>query len=239
MKPQICLLTLFFAASGFADDAPPFDLTTLSGKKYLGVTVTRVEGDAIAISHADGIARVFFADLPPDLRTKYGYDPNKAAAAIAQRAEAMARQRVIDAKNIEAEKQLRDAPFIAATAEKQNAARDVIAKSTHTIREVATDQVSFLGKSFYLDGELELSSYYNWGYEKAVGTHYSFTLRNGRASCHLYMEREKADGLRKRLVEANGPLKGIFYVTLLRNRTLANGIGDLLLELLDYGPPLE
>ena len=239
MKLRIRLFTLFLAASVFADDAPPFDLTTLSGKKYTGVTVTRVEGDAIAISHADGIARVSLADLPAELRTKYGYDPNKAAAAITQRAEATARQREIDAKNMEAEKQLQDAPFIAAAAAKQKAARDQIAKNTYTIREVKTDQVSFLGKSFYLDGELEMSSYYNWGYEKAVATHYSFELRSGGASCHVYMEREKAHRLRKQLVEAGGPLKGCFSVTLLWKRTQANQIGELLLELLDYGPPLQ
>ena len=107
----------------FAEETPPFNLTTLNGKKYTGVTVTRVEGDAIAINHDDGTARVFFADLPPELRTKYGYDPNKAAAAAAQRAEAMARQREIDAKNMEAEKQLKAAPFA-------GAAKEVEAKKT-------------------------------------------------------------------------------------------------------------
>lgn len=121
MKTRIWLLTLLLAASAFAQETPPFDLTTLSGKKYLGVTVTRVEGDAIAINHDDGTARVYFADLPPELRTKYGYDPNKPAAAVAQRAEAMARQREIDAKNMEAEKQLKAAPF--QQGEKEQAAK--------------------------------------------------------------------------------------------------------------------
>ena len=138
---RIWLLTLFLATSIFADDAPPFDLTTLSGKKYLGVTVTRVEGDAIAISHADGIVRVSFADLPPELRTKYGYDPNKAAAAIAQRAEAMARQREIDAKNIEAEKQLKAAPFL--QAEKEMKARmEAAAKAPKILRDAQGQIVS-------------------------------------------------------------------------------------------------
>ncbi len=134
MKMQTWLLTFFLVAAVFADDAPPFDLTILSGKKYLGVTVTRVEGDAIAISHADGIARVFFADLPPELRTKYGYDPNKAAAATAQRAAAMTRQREIDAKNIEAEKQLKAAPFL--QAEKEMKARmEAAAKAPKILRD--------------------------------------------------------------------------------------------------------
>ena len=121
MKNQIWLVTLLLAAMAFAEETPPFNLTTLNGKKYTGVTVTRVEGDAIAINHDDGTARVYFADLPPELRTKYGYDPNKAAAAAAQRAEAMARQREIDAKNMEAEKQLKAAPF--QQAEKEQATK--------------------------------------------------------------------------------------------------------------------
>ena len=197
--------------------------------------MTRVEGDAISISHAEGLARVSFADLPPELRTKYGYDPNKAAAAIAQHAEAMARQRLFDAKNVEAEMKLRDAPAAA----REKAVRDAIGKKTHTIREVATDQLNFLDKSFFMNGELELSSYYNWGYEKAEPTHYSFELRSGGKTCHVYMGRDKASELRKQLVAAGGSLKGTFSVILLKSRYQNNGIGDLLLELLDYGPPLQ
>ena len=56
------------------------EIATLSGTKYQRVTITRVEPDGISISHSDGIAKIPFTDLSQELRTKYGYDPKKAAA---------------------------------------------------------------------------------------------------------------------------------------------------------------
>jgi hypothetical protein len=88
MNTQILLILLLLSATLFAED-----LTTVSGKKYTGVTINRVEADGLAISHADGLAKVPFSDLSEDIRKKYGYDPQKAAqqqavmqAAAAQRA---------------------------------------------------------------------------------------------------------------------------------------------------------
>lgn len=216
MKPLLLFVTLLLPATLLAED-----LMTVGGKKYTGVTVTRVEADGLSISHDDGFAKIPFSDLPEELRKKYGYDPAKAAAAMKQQAEAIAQQRQ------------------AAAAAQQKAARDAITKNTHTIREVATDQLSFIDKPFFLEGQLELSSYYNWGYGDSEPTHYSFELHSGGKKCHLYMERSKAAALRKQLVDAGGSLKGFFAVVLLKNRYRDNGIGDLLLELLDYRPPLQ
>ncbi len=74
---------------------PLGEITTLSGKKYLNATLTRIEPNGISITHDDGLAKVSFADLSEELRKKYGYDPTKAAqfsqteqTAAAQRAAA-------------------------------------------------------------------------------------------------------------------------------------------------------
>lgn len=78
---------------------PLGEITTLSGKKYLNATLTRIEPNGISITHDDGLAKVSFADLSEELRKKYGYDPTKAAeftqtqqAAAAQRAAENKRQ---------------------------------------------------------------------------------------------------------------------------------------------------
>jgi hypothetical protein len=55
------------------------DITTLRGEKFVGVTVSRVEPNGIVITKSDGIVKVLFTDLSPELRSKYGYDPEKAA----------------------------------------------------------------------------------------------------------------------------------------------------------------
>lgn len=53
------------------------NITTLKGKTYTGVTVQYVEPDGIMIKHSAGLGKVFFSELSPELRDKYGYDPEK------------------------------------------------------------------------------------------------------------------------------------------------------------------
>ena len=53
------------------------DITTLSGRKFTGVTISRVLPDALMVETDSGVERVPFSDLSPELRQKYGYDPEK------------------------------------------------------------------------------------------------------------------------------------------------------------------
>ncbi len=55
------------------------DITTLSGEKFIGVTISRAEPDGLVVIKSDGIVKIPFSDLSPELRAKYGYDPQKAA----------------------------------------------------------------------------------------------------------------------------------------------------------------
>jgi hypothetical protein len=52
-----------------------------SGKTFSKVKFTKIEPDAVTISHAAGISRVPMEDLTEEARTALGYDPEKAAAA--------------------------------------------------------------------------------------------------------------------------------------------------------------
>ena len=54
------------------------DFTTLAGKTYSNVTVTRVEPDGITIKHSAGLIKLFYGELPEDVRARYGADPEKA-----------------------------------------------------------------------------------------------------------------------------------------------------------------
>ena len=75
MKTLLTLL-LFFTCSCLAGD-----LTTLDGKTYRNITVTRVEADGLVVTHAEGACKIDFLNLPEDVRKKYSYDPAKAEAA--------------------------------------------------------------------------------------------------------------------------------------------------------------
>ena len=40
----------------------------------------KVESDGVTFSHDDGITKILFPFLPPDLQKQFGYDPQKATA---------------------------------------------------------------------------------------------------------------------------------------------------------------
>lgn len=88
MKNILAFFFLSIAVRCFAED-----FTTTDGKKFEGVTVTRIEADGIVVTTDSGIAKLFFTNLPEDVQKKYGFDPVKAAQVQQQmRIDAVARR---------------------------------------------------------------------------------------------------------------------------------------------------
>jgi len=58
-------------------------ITTLDGRTFQDCKVLKIEADGITFSHADGITKILFPLLRPELQKKYGYDPQKAVAETA------------------------------------------------------------------------------------------------------------------------------------------------------------
>lgn len=87
MKPV--LLALATALSVAAET--PFALTTLDGRSFRDCVIVRIHPDALSFRHASGAARVDFEALDPSLRTRFGYDPQRAEAHRRQLAEAQAK----------------------------------------------------------------------------------------------------------------------------------------------------
>jgi hypothetical protein len=96
------LLLCFLPCVVMADD-----FKTLDGDLYTNAVVKSVEPDGIRITYPDGVTKLKFKDLAPDMQKKYGYDPAKAATFQAQQEEqqqsaAIAQQNAqLDKKNIE------------------------------------------------------------------------------------------------------------------------------------------
>lgn len=63
-------------------------ITTRDGRAYQGVEVIRHEPDGITIRHSAGLIKLFFAELPQEIRDQYNADP--VAAREYQRRQAMA-----------------------------------------------------------------------------------------------------------------------------------------------------
>ncbi|MEQ1852850.1 MAG: hypothetical protein ABMA01_14825 [Chthoniobacteraceae bacterium] len=81
MKAKLLHLVFFvlLLASGRAVDLVTPTVT------YFDIKVTRVEAEAVRISHREGAATVDFDDLPPAMQQEYGWTPEKSAARKAAR----------------------------------------------------------------------------------------------------------------------------------------------------------
>lgn len=147
------------------------DFKTIKGKEYKNASVSRVEPDGIILKTKSGIVKVYFAELPKEVQERFKYNPASAAQFSATTQAATAQPR-------------------AATPQQQT---QTAAENLHTIREVESDQPSFLDQPFILKGKIDVSDYYNYGYERGQGTHFAFEITDSSAHpCNAYMERAKA-----------------------------------------------
>lgn len=82
MKTDIIVLALMALTCALIAEEPkewPL-LTTTKGKEYHNAKLTAVEPSGIKITHADGLARIPFEQLPDDIRSTFKVDPAQAAA---------------------------------------------------------------------------------------------------------------------------------------------------------------
>ncbi len=63
---------------------------TVNGKDYHNVTVGQVESDRVHITYDGGIGTIMLADLPPELKKRFNYDPVAAKEMTAERQQQMA-----------------------------------------------------------------------------------------------------------------------------------------------------
>ncbi|MBE7496742.1 MAG: hypothetical protein HS117_17510 [Verrucomicrobiaceae bacterium] len=78
MNRSFILATLLLG--GITASAMAETITTLRGRTYQGCRIKQVHPDGVSFTHRDGAAKILFTDLPSSMRSKYGYDPKKAAA---------------------------------------------------------------------------------------------------------------------------------------------------------------
>lgn len=107
-----------------------------------------------------------------------------------------------------------------------------------SLREMETDLPSFIGRTVLIEGKIDISDYFNYGYSGAGNTHYSFTLRDdsGRGQC--YGLREASDSLRQLILAHKGkPIAGVFQIRIsdtVRHTANEGVMADLLKVVLVY-----
>src|SRR2546428_5157373 len=77
----LTFLIICFASAALADDFKAID-----GKEYKNVTVSRVEPDGIVLVTSVGISKVYFNELPKEVRERFHYDAGKAVAYSSEQA---------------------------------------------------------------------------------------------------------------------------------------------------------
>jgi len=73
-----------FLIVGIASVAIAEDFKLLDGKEYKNATVSRVEPDGIVLVTGSGISKVYFTELPKEVRDRFNFNPMKAAAYTAR-----------------------------------------------------------------------------------------------------------------------------------------------------------
>jgi len=76
----LAILALLSATLAVAED-----FKTVRGKLYKDATIIRVESDGIVLKTKTGISKVYFVELPNDVRERFHPSPAKTAAAQRQR----------------------------------------------------------------------------------------------------------------------------------------------------------
>jgi thiol-disulfide isomerase/thioredoxin len=77
----LAFLLVCLASTAVADD-----FTTIEGKEYRNVTVSRIEPDGIVLRSKSGISKVYFVELPKEVQERFHYNAPIASAYSAQQA---------------------------------------------------------------------------------------------------------------------------------------------------------
>ena len=77
-----------FIALAIASSAMADDLVLSSNVTYRNYRVTQRAPDGVTITHASGITKLLFRDMPPEIRVILGYNPDSEAQYLSQQAKA-------------------------------------------------------------------------------------------------------------------------------------------------------
>jgi hypothetical protein len=79
MKPPKIALAIFvlFASSALSDD-----FKTINGKEYTDATVSRIEPDGIVVKTKSGVSKVYFSELPKEVRERFHYVDSASGEAV-------------------------------------------------------------------------------------------------------------------------------------------------------------
>lgn len=192
MKTTLTIL-LLAAMPALADT-----ITTISGTTYSDASVTKTTPTAISITHSTGTAKILFKDLPAATQKKYGYDPAQAADFEAQEAQRKAEQQ----QRAEAQSK--------AAAQAEVDEKKKLLQQTTPLTLIKSDPKP--GVPFWINAEMQISTYYNASYKDARESHFSFRLiapADGCEGADGFMRRSKGEAVRQAIASKGGTIKAL------------------------------
>ena len=201
-------------------------ITTISGTTYSDATVTKTTPAAISIVHSTGMAKIPFKDLPAATQKKYGYDPAKAAEYEAQEAQRQAEQKQrAETQRLQAEQEnaARQQALVAkeqAELAKEKAGQRAAAQAEQEAKKQLQQTTPLImiksdpkpGVPFWINAEMQITTYYNAAYSDARESHFSFrlvALAEGCEAAHGFMRRAKGEAVRQTITSKGGTMKAL------------------------------
>jgi hypothetical protein len=187
--------------AGLASVVLAEDFKTVDGREYKDATVMRVEPDGIVLATNSGIAKVYFLELPNDVRERFHFDAAKAAAfATEQNAqyEATRKQRE-ETRQKQAEEMERNAENKSRDREELEQQRQLLEEQEREIRP----QSSRLARSG--SGETVPEQTYELLQDHTI------TIRSGANGASIHLKRGERYGGRILADHAEIDIRGISY----------------------------
>ena len=73
-------------------------ITTLDGKTFQNCLLLKFEADGIVVNHSEGITKIMYGLLPPEMQQKFGYDPHQTTELTEQQVQVLEEKREAAAK---------------------------------------------------------------------------------------------------------------------------------------------
>ena len=117
----------------------------------------------------------------------------------------------------------------------------ILSGTVKTLLDVATDPTRYTGSKIVIEGaRLELTTYFNYGYENLRDDYVGFEIKDGTARGYVYASKgdQWVESLRQAALRNGGHVRGNFVIMISSERYSASA-GDLMADLLDFSLPNE
>ena len=183
--------------SSSAPNTPPSENAFRDG------VVTSVYPDGVTVSSSSSLTKIRFADMTPEEKARFNYDPIKEKEYLDGLEKA--RKASIEQKKLADEQEARESK-----ARHKTFLKDQLS-ATNTIKAVESDLPGYLDKYVTVQGTIELSDYYNYLFRDLQADLLCFKIVDDTGSGWVYMKRgQDATSLRSMIISNKEPVKGRF-----------------------------